>query len=67
MVCDPPHQLRQELFTGEVMADLLDDNLETASFDGKSWSNPKHGGGAPHGHYIPWLTIANQADSVPPT
>src|SRR3954449_4331136 len=32
-----------ELFTGEVMADLLDDNLETASFDGKSWSNPKHG------------------------
>src|SRR5436190_8725999 len=53
-----------ELFTGEVMADLLEDNLETASFDGKSWSNPKHGGGAPHGHYIPWLTIANQADSV---
>ena len=53
-----------ELFTGEVMADLLDDSLETASFDGKSWSNPKHGGGAPHGHYIPWLTIADQAESV---
>jgi carbonic anhydrase len=53
-----------ELFTGEIMTDLLDDNLETASFDGKSWSNPKHGGGAPHGHFIPWLTIANQAASV---
>jgi len=53
-----------ELFTGEVMADLLDDSLETASFDGKSWSNPKHGGGAPHGHFIPWLTIPDQASSV---
>jgi carbonic anhydrase len=53
-----------ELFTGEVMADLLDDSLETASFDGKSWKNPKHGGGAPHGHFIPWLTIADQAASV---
>jgi carbonic anhydrase len=53
-----------ELFTDSVMADLLDDSLQTASFDGKGWSNPKHGGGAPHGHYIPWLTIANQAESV---
>ena len=53
-----------EFFTDEVIADLLDDSLETASFDGKAWSNPKHGGGAPHGHYIPWLTIADQADSV---
>ena len=32
-------------FTNEVMSDLLDDNLETASFDGKKWSNAKHGGG----------------------
>ena len=32
-------------FTNEVMSDLLDDNLETASFDGKKWANPKHGGG----------------------
>ena len=53
-----------ELFTDSVMADLLDDSLQTASFDGKNWSNPKHGGGAPHGHYIPWLTIANQEESV---
>ncbi len=53
-----------ELFTDTVMADLLDDSLQTATFDGKSWSNPKHGGGAPHGHFIPWLTIADQASSV---
>jgi hypothetical protein len=30
-----------ELFTDDVMGDLLDDNLETANFDGKAWSNPK--------------------------
>src|ERR1700727_2920043 len=35
-----------QLFTGEIIADLLEDNLETASFDGKVWSNPKHGGGS---------------------
>src|SRR6195256_4103729 len=34
-----------QLFTGEVIGDLLEDNLETAKFDGKKWSNPKHGGG----------------------
>src|SRR5246500_2678203 len=31
------------LFTGEIIGNLLEDNLETASFDGKTWSNPKHG------------------------
>src|SRR5258707_13793492 len=30
-----------ELFTYDVIGDLLDDNLETANFDGKAWSNPK--------------------------
>jgi carbonic anhydrase len=31
-----------ELFTDGVIGDLLDDNLETANFDGKLWSNPTH-------------------------
>jgi carbonic anhydrase len=53
-----------ELFTSEIMADLLDDSLETAAFDGKKWKNPEHGGGSPHGHYIEWLTIDDQAKSV---
>jgi carbonic anhydrase len=53
-----------ELFTSEIMADLLADSLRTASFDGKAWSNPKHGGGSSHGHFIPWLTIRDQAASV---
>lgn len=53
-----------ELFTDGVIADLLDDNLETASFDGKTWTNPKHGGGSAAGHFIKWHTIADQAQSV---
>ena len=53
-----------ELFTDEIMGDLLDDNLETAEFDGTIWSNPKHGGGNPDGRFIKWLTIKDQARSV---
>src|SRR6202047_4596814 len=30
-----------ELFTEGVMEELLADSLETAQFDGKTWSNPK--------------------------
>jgi carbonic anhydrase len=29
-----------ELFTDDVLGDLLADSLETAKFDGKAWSNP---------------------------
>src|ERR1700720_616715 len=39
-----------QLFTGEIIGNLLEDNLETAQFDGKTWSNPKHGGGSVAGH-----------------
>lgn len=53
-----------ELFTDEVIADLLDDDLGTAAFDGKAWSNPHHHGGNAGGHFIKWHTIANQAQSV---
>ena len=53
-----------ELFTNEIMSDLLDDNLSTASFDGKKWSNPKHGHGSVHGHFINWHTIADLPKSV---
>ena len=38
-----------ELFTDGVMGELLDDSLETAQFDGKTWSNPKHGEGRARG------------------
>jgi carbonic anhydrase len=53
-----------ELFADEVIADLLDDDLGTASFDGKTWSNPHHHGGHAAGHFIKWHTIKNQESSV---
>ncbi len=53
-----------ELFTDNIIGDLLADNLETAQFDGKVWSNWKHGHGASAGQFIKWLTIENQASSV---
>lgn len=53
-----------ELFTDEVIGDLLSDNLETAEFDGKAWSNPKHGYGASAGRFIRWHTIKDQPSSV---
>jgi len=53
-----------ELFTNEVMGNLLEDNLETAQFDGKNWSNPKHGGGSVAGRFVHWHTIDDQAKSV---
>src|SRR5262245_9150545 len=46
-----------ETFSDEIMSTLLDDNLATAYFDGKAWSNPKHGGGSVCGHFINWHTI----------
>jgi carbonic anhydrase len=53
-----------ELFSDEIMADLLEDDLATASFDGKQWSNPHHKGGHAAGHFIKWHTIKNQETSV---
>src|SRR5271157_2866241 len=53
-----------ELFCDEVMADLLEDSLATAAFDGKAWSNPQHGGGCTAGHFIKWHTIKTQEESV---
>ena len=53
-----------ELFTDNIIGDLLADNLETAQFDGKAWSNPKHGHGASAGQFIKWLTIKDQSSSV---
>ena len=50
-----------ELFTDQVMGELLDDDLGTASFDGSLWSNPHHRGGHAAGHFIKWHTIADQS------
>lgn len=53
-----------ELFSSDIIANLLSDNLSTASFDGKTWSNPSKGGGSAAGHFINWLTITEQEASV---
>ena len=53
-----------ELFADEVIGDLLEDDLGTASFDGKTWSNPHHHGGHAAGHFIKWHTIKDQESSV---
>ena len=53
-----------ELFADEVIADLLEDDLGTASFDGAKWSNPHHHGGHAAGHFVKWHTIGNQDRSV---
>jgi carbonic anhydrase len=53
-----------ELFADEVMAELLEDDLGTASFDGKNWSNPYHRGGHAAGHFVKWQTIKEQQSSV---
>lgn len=53
-----------ELFSDEVIGDLLEDNLETAAFDGATWSNPKHGNGCAHGQFIKWHTFSDNERSV---
>ena len=52
-----------ELFTDDIMRDLLVQSLATASFDGKRWSDPG-GGGSHAGDFIDWLTIKDLAGSV---
>jgi carbonic anhydrase len=53
-----------ELFNDEIMGALLEDDLGTASFDGKTWSNPSHRGGSAAGQFVKWHTIVDQAESV---
>ena len=53
-----------ELFTDDVLGDLLADSLETAHFDGKTWSNPNQGHGASAGQFVKWHTIKDQVSSV---
>jgi carbonic anhydrase len=53
-----------ELFTDDVMRDLLAQSLATASFDGSRWSDPGGGGGSRAGDFISWLTINDLAESV---
>lgn len=53
-----------ELFTDEVMRDLLAQSLKTATFDGKMWRDSGTGPGSIEGRYVDWLTIKDQNQSV---
>ena len=53
-----------QLFTNEIIGDLLADDLGTARFDGGKWSNPKHTGGSVAGKFVHWHTFEDNAKSV---
>ena len=53
-----------ETFTDEIMRDLLASSLKTASVDESGWHDSGDGPGSTEGHYIDWLTITDNAESV---
>ena len=53
-----------ETFTDEIMRDLLASSLKTASVDASGWHDAGEGPGSTEGHFIDWLTIKNQQESV---
>ncbi|MFN8495628.1 MAG: carbonic anhydrase [Caldilineaceae bacterium] len=53
-----------ELFTDEIIRDLLASSLKTASIDENGWHDTGAGPGSPEGQYIDWLTIEDLAQSV---
>jgi len=53
-----------ELFTDDIIADLLEKSLETASIDSSGWRDTGKGPGSTAGRYIKWLTITHKEKSV---
>lgn len=53
-----------ELFTNEIMGDLLTSSLETSSVDADGWHDSGKGPGSTEGRYINWLTFKDNAKSV---
>jgi carbonic anhydrase len=51
-------------FTNEIMTDLLNSSLKTATVDADGWHDSGDGPGSPEGRYINWLTISDNAKSV---
>jgi carbonic anhydrase len=52
------------LFTGPIIAELLDESLHTAEVGPDGWRNTHKHGGSCEGHYVNWLTFKNERDSV---
>ena len=53
-----------ETFTEEVMRELLASSLKPATLDARGWHDTGKGQGSSEGHYIDWLTIADNSASV---
>jgi len=53
-----------ELFTNDIMSDLLASSLDTASIDASGWHDNGSYPGSTDGKYINWLTIKNNEKSV---
>ncbi|MDD1650512.1 MAG: carbonic anhydrase [Methylococcaceae bacterium] len=53
-----------ELFTNDIMGDLLSQSLDTATIDASGWHDVGKGPGSTDGKYINWLTIKTQEQSV---
>jgi carbonic anhydrase len=57
-------QCGMELFTDDIMRQLLASSLKTATLDPSGWRDSGEGPGSPEGHYINWLTFSNNVQSV---
>lgn len=53
-----------QLFTDEIISDLLAGCLDTATIDENGWRNTYNGDGSNAGKYINWLTFKDLATSV---
>lgn len=53
-----------ELFTDEVMRNLLARSLKTATLTAQGWQDSGEGSGSTEGDYVNWLSFADNAKSV---
>ncbi len=53
-----------ETFTDEIMRDLLNSSLKTATVDENGWHDCCEGPGSTEAKYVDWLTISDQASTV---
>jgi carbonic anhydrase len=53
-----------ELFTSDIIANLLSKSLETATVDENGWRNVREEGGSGEGKFINFLTFKNLENSV---
>jgi carbonic anhydrase len=53
-----------ELFTGDIMRNLLTSSLNTATMDDTGWHDSGKGPGSTECNYINWMTFSDNAKSV---